>query len=177
MTLLKTKQILFTSDKSHPRNMIDKNFNIFINSQNSKEISDNLASSLKQFVCNFVTVRWNKIIVSKLGIRYQWLWQRIHETYFCRFFTQKAFVLFQRKIRCTWSEFQRPKSPANSQGVSQGSHRNLQYKKNSRPLPGLTSYPRRFGIYQKLILKNGILLITSSLKTATRLIVTEHSCN
>ena len=49
MTLLKSKQILFTSKRSRPRTTIDKNYNkIFINSQNSKEISDNLSSSLKQ---------------------------------------------------------------------------------------------------------------------------------
>jgi len=47
-----------------------------------------------------------------------------HENCFCRFFTQKAFF-FQRKIRCTWCGFQRPKSPANSQGVSQSAHRDL----------------------------------------------------
>jgi len=75
---------------------------------------------------------------------------RSHETCFCRFFTQKTFFFFQRKIRYTRSEFQRPKSPANSQGVSQSAHRDLQHKKDSRPLPRLTSYPWRFGIHQKL---------------------------
>jgi len=58
MTLLKSEQILFTSESSPPRTTSDKNYNnIFINSQNSKEISDDLASILKHFVRNFVIVK------------------------------------------------------------------------------------------------------------------------
>jgi hypothetical protein len=79
---------------------LSKNYNIFINSLNSKEISFDLAPSLKQFVRNFVTVRWHKILCSDLGSDISDrapLVPRSHGTCFCRFFTQKAFVFFSAK--------------------------------------------------------------------------------
>jgi len=83
MTLLKSKQILFTSWRSQRRTSNDKNYNnIFFNWQNWTEISVDLSPILKHFVRKFVTMMWHKIVVFRFGIRYQLLWP-----------VSKAFVL------------------------------------------------------------------------------------
>jgi hypothetical protein len=151
-------QILFTSETTHPPTTFYKNYkNSLLKSKTQKEY---------QLIClqvensSYVTLllwRDTELVCLDLGSNISecdLFLPRCHETCFSRFTTQEAFDFFQLKIRCTSSEFQRPKSPAKSQGVSQRANRDLHYKTNSRSLPWLTSYNRRIGIrvYQELTL-------------------------
>ena len=96
------------------------NSDIFINSQNSKEMSVDLVQSWKQFVRNFVTMMWHKIVLSRFGISNRdLLVPRSHETCFCRFFTQD-FLIFSERFGIhdvNFNDPRRPRTPKESAKV------------------------------------------------------------
>jgi hypothetical protein len=125
MILLKSEQIRFTSRRSHLRTTIDISYkNIFINSQNSKEMSVDLPPSSKQFLCKFVTVRRHKILCSHLESNISdcgLLVTYSHETCFCRFFQSKD-ICFSFRERfgvhdVDFNDPSRPRTPKESAKV------------------------------------------------------------
>jgi len=76
--------------------------------------------SWKQFVRNFVTMMWHKIVLSRFGIsKRDLLVQRSHETYFCWFFTQD-FLIFSERFGVhdvNFDDPSRPRTPKESAKV------------------------------------------------------------
>ena len=102
--------------------------------------------------------------------------QRIHESYFCRFFSQSLFVFLSEKFGLHEVDFNDPSRPR----TAKESAKVLTEIFNTRKIPDRfldwLHIPDAVA-YIKINLKYNILLITSSLKTAIRFIVMEHSCN